>query len=98
MTEEDFEQPEFLEPPAPSGARRVCYYVGRYGAMASTSTFTSNLDDLRPGETVIGSTDRGTEIVEVVMRVNDLRKLPTNTPFPRLLRKIPSPTAEADSV
>ena len=90
MTEEDFEQPEFLEPPAPSGARRVCYYVGRYGAMASTSTFTSNLDDLRPGETVIGSTDRGTEIVEVVMRVNDLRKLPTNTPFPRLLRRMTS--------
>ena len=93
MTEEDVEQSEYFEPPSPSGAGRVCYYVGRYGAMATTSTFTSDLDDLRPGESAIGNTDRGTEVVEIVMRVKDLQKLPTNTPFPRLLRRMTSEDA-----
>jgi len=96
MIDQDTEQLPYSEPPGPSGARRVCYYIGRYGAMAETSTFTSELDDLRPGESAIGKTERGTEIVEIVIRVKDLQKLPTNTPFPRLLRRMTSEDAIRD--
>ena len=74
--------------PAPPRKGPLAHFVGRYGAMSATATFTSPVTDLRSGELVIAKTDRGTEVVEIAARVDDLQKLPTNTPFPSILRRM----------
>ncbi|MFH0963033.1 MAG: regulatory iron-sulfur-containing complex subunit RicT [Planctomycetota bacterium] len=90
MTEENVypetpvEAPEAIPPE--SGA--IYYYVARYGILGTVETFTSTIEDLRSGESAVGKTERGVECVEVLSKFDDASRLPTNTPFPRILRRL----------
>ena len=86
---EDMQEPEENEEHAERPANQhIYYYMVRYSAMSALATFTSSIEDLRSGERVIVQTERGVEAAEVLSRFEDVQKLPTNTPFSKILRRM----------